>query len=330
MCESTDSVSSCCFLPQRKRIYFFEGKPYDGRSLAERRRLWSRRKATDVMIALGHSAQRAGIAAKYILFDSWFPSPKTMLNLKKRERLDTIAMLKKSKTKYRYQGKKLNVKEIYSRNRKRRGRSRYLLSVLVEIEKNGKILPAKLVFVRNRSKRKDQLVLVSTDTTISEEEIIRVYGKRWQVEIFFKACKSYLKHVKEYRGISYDGMCTHVTIIFSRYMMLSVAQRKNEDDKTICELCSCLLDEMEDSPFSQSMFIIMAALMDTVMEYFHITEAQLEEFTASFVQRLPKYMQDALERGSGRIRIICGLKYRFFKVKTNFYYGKFWSSYIQI
>ena len=42
----------------------------------------------------------------------------------------------------------------------------------------------------------------------------------------------------------------------------------------------------------------MDALMDAVMEYFHITEQQLEEFTASFIQRLPKYMQKALECGS--------------------------------
>ena len=102
--------------------------------------------------------------------------------------------------------------------------------------------------------------------------------------------------MKEYRGISYDAMCAHVSIVFARYMMLSVAQRENEDDKTICELCFCLLDEMEDITFSCSMCIIIDALMDTVMEYFHITESQLEEFTASFVQRLPKYMQDALER----------------------------------
>ena len=33
------------------------------------------------------------------------------------------------------------------------------------------------------------------------------------------------------------------------------------------------------------------------MEYFHITEGELEEFTASFIQRLPKYMQEALEYG---------------------------------
>ena len=109
-------------------------------------------------------------------------------------------------------------------------------------------------------------------------------------------CKSYLNLVKEYRGISYDAMNAHVTIVFSRYMMLSVAQRENEDDKTICELCFCLLDEMEDLTFSRSMCIIMDALMDAVMEYFHITEAQLKEFTVSFIQRLPKYMQEALER----------------------------------
>ena len=91
-------------------------------------------------------------------------------------------------------------------------------------------------------------------------------------------------------------MNAHVAIVFSRYMMLSVAQRENEDDKTICELCFCLLDEMEDITFSRSMRIIIDALMNTVMEYFHITEAQLKEFTVSFIQRLPKYMQEALER----------------------------------
>lgn len=113
---------------------------------------------------------------------------------------------------------------------------------------------------------------------------------------FFKACKSYLNLVKEYRGTSYDAMNAHVAIVFSRYMMLSVAQRENEDDRTICELCFCLLDEMEDITFSRAMCIIIDALTDAVMEYFHITETQLAEFTSSFVLRLPRYMQEALEQ----------------------------------
>ena len=289
-------VSHCLLSAAEDKNLLCEGNACDGRSLAGRRRLQARRKATDVMVELIHSARSAGITARYVLFDSWFSAPKTMIALKKQEHLDTIAMVKKSKTKYLYNGEKLNVKEIYSRNRKRRGRSRYLLSVPVTVEKDGESIPAKFVYVRNKSRRKDWLVLVSTDTELSEEEIIRVYGKRWDIEVFFKACKSYLNLVKEYRGTSYDAMNAHVAIVFARYMMLSVAQRENADDKTICELCFCLLDEMEDITFSRSMRIIIDALMNTVMEYFHITEAQLEEFTASFVQRLPKYMQDALER----------------------------------
>ena len=104
-------------------------------------------------------------------------------------------------------------------------------------------------------------------------------------------------------------MCAHVSIVFTRYMMLSAAQRENEEDKTIFKLCFCLLDEMEDITFSGSMCIIIDALMDTVMEYFHITEARLEEFTTSFVSCLPKYMQEALERRETRLRVFCGLKY---------------------
>ena len=58
------------------------------------------------------------------------------------------------------------------------------------------------------------------------------------------------------------------------------------------------MDELDDITFSQSMRIIIDALMDTVMEHFHITEQQLEDFTTSLVRRLPKYMQKALEYGS--------------------------------
>ena len=51
------------------------GKRYDGRSLAGRIHLQSRRKATDVMVELSHFARHPGITAKYVLFDSWFSGP---------------------------------------------------------------------------------------------------------------------------------------------------------------------------------------------------------------------------------------------------------------
>ena len=289
-------VNHCLLSAADDKNLLFDAENFDGRSLAGKRRRQSRRKATGVMIDLIKAAQQSGLTAKYVLFDSWFSSPKTITALKQGQGLDVIAMVKKSsKVKYGYQGKMLNIKEIYSKNRKRRGRSKYLLSV--EVTVGEKAIPAKIVCVRNKSKKKDWLAIISTDTGLSEEEIIRIYGKRWDIEVFFKSCKSYLHPAKECRSLSYDALTAHVAIVFTRYMMLSVAQRRNEDDKTICELFFCLMDELDDITFDQSMRIIIDALMDTVMEYFHITEQQLEEFTASFIQRLPERIQNALSYG---------------------------------
>jgi len=290
-------INHCLLSAADDKNLLCEAADFDGRSLAGKRRKQSRRKATEVMIELVKTAQLSGVSAKYVLFDSWFSSPKTITALKTGCGLDTIAMVKKSgKIKYGYQDGRYNIKEIYGQCKKRRGRSKYLLSVDVTV--GDEAIPAKIVCVRNKSRKKDWLAIICTDTTISEEEIIRIYGKRWDIEVFFKACKSYLHLVKECRSLSYDALTAHVSIVFARYMMLSVTQRCNTDDKTICELYFCLMDELDDITFSQSIRIIIDALIESVMEYFHITEQQLEEFTSSFVQRLPKYMQKALERGS--------------------------------
>ena len=67
-------------------------------------------------------------------------------------------MIKKSsRIKYEYCGKQLNIKEIYSQNKKRRGRSKYLLSVDVKVGKEEPIA-AKIVCVRNKANRKDWLL----------------------------------------------------------------------------------------------------------------------------------------------------------------------------
>ena len=84
-------------------------------------------------------------------------------------------------------------KAIYKQHRKRRGRSKYLLSVQAAVVKGEESLPVRLVFVRNRNHRKDWLVLVTTDMSLTAEEVIRIYGKRWGIEVFFMVCKSFLR-----------------------------------------------------------------------------------------------------------------------------------------
>ena len=45
-------------------------------------------------------------------------------------------------------------------------------------------------------------MLETTDMHITEEEVIRIYGKRWGIEVFFKVCKSYLRLEKDCRAVS--------------------------------------------------------------------------------------------------------------------------------
>ena len=105
------------------------------------------------MIDLVKTAQLSGVSAKYVLFDSWFSSPKTITALKTDCGLDTIAVVKKSsKIQYGYQDGRYNIKEIYRQCKKRRGRSRYLLSV--DITVGNKAIPAKIICVRNKSRKK--------------------------------------------------------------------------------------------------------------------------------------------------------------------------------
>ena len=282
----------------------------DGRTIAGKRRAMAVRKATDVMLELLEAAMKAGHQAKYVLFDTWFANPHQIVAIKDMG-LDTIAMVKKSsRITYEFEGKRMNSKQIFKQSKKRRGRSRYLLSVEILVGKddgaNEHPIPARLVYVRNRSNRKDWIALICTDMDLSEEEIIRIYGMRWDIEVFFKTCKSYLRLQKECNSLSYDAMTAHVAIVMVRYMILSVFQRQDEDQRALGELFYVMLTELEDITFHQSMMILVEAMFQTVKSVFRVTEEQLEIFAADFYSRLPEYMQRALNyTPTGGAEAIC-------------------------
>lgn len=118
--------------------------PADKRSLAGKRRRQAVSKAPDIMMERLGTAIRAGRRAKYVLFDTWFAAPKTILRIHRERGMDTIAMVKKtSKAFYSLDGKRMNIKRIFGVCRKRPGRSKYLLSVDVALsDKEGNDLPA--------------------------------------------------------------------------------------------------------------------------------------------------------------------------------------------
>ena len=286
-------VNSCLLASSKESNIIGPTKDFDKRSIAGKRRKLAQMKAPEVMLHLLDTAVSNGLSADYVLFDSWFANPAQITAIKSKG-MDVIAMIKKSsRIQYEYEGQKRNIKQIYAKNKKRRGRSKYLLSVDVMVGKENPI-PAKIVCVRNKSKKKDWLAILSTDTSLSEEEIIRIYGKRWQVEVFFKTCKSTLNLIGECRSLSYDALTAHVAIVFTRYMLLALEQRKSEDQRTLGEIFFFLVDEMADITFARSFCILMDAFMASLQETLKLSEEQLALFTTDFVSRLPQYLQNVL------------------------------------
>ena len=261
----------------------------DKRSLAGKRRKQATSKAPDVMVEMLETALRAGHRARYVLFDTWFASPKAILRILRECKLNTIAMIKKtSKVFYELDGRRMNIKQIFACSKKRRGRSRYLVSVDVMLtDQEGNASPARIVCVRNRSNRKDWIAFISTDTALAPEEILRIYGKRWDIEVFFKACKSMLHLGSECHCLSYDALNAHVSLVFIRYMLLSLQKRCNEDDRTISELFLMMVDELADTTFARAMQLIVDAMLQTVLEHFGLTDEQLLVFIRQFYDRLP-------------------------------------------
>lgn len=119
----------------------------------------------------------------------------------------------------------------------------------------------------------------------------------WLIEVFFKTCKSTLNLVGECRSLSYDALTAHVAIVFTRYMLLALEQRKAEDQRTLGELFFFLVDEMTDITFSHSLSLIMDAMLASIQELLKLSDEQLCALTVDFESRLPEYLRNALHRG---------------------------------
>ena len=265
----------CTFLPvnsillssENKKNRINEANIVDKRTVGYKRRQLSMEKGTTAMLELLKAAKTAAIPAKYVLFDSWFSSPSTLHSVKEIG-YDVIGMVKKTpKMFFRYNSEDMSLISIYNKNKKRRGR------------------------LRNRNKRKEYLCLISTDTSLSAEEIIRIYGKRWDTEVFFKVCKSYLNLSKECNSLSYDAMTVHTAVVFTRYMMLSLESREANDTRSLGEIFLYFTDEMSDITWIQAFQMLLQMFRNILVDELELSEEKLDELVDAFMNAIPTVLK---------------------------------------
>ncbi len=248
----------CSSTKEKKRVQGIK-KDLDKRTCGYKRRLEAITKSTEHLESMVTRALALGIKADYILMDSWFCWPAILAKLGKH--LPVICMAKNMpKVFYLHQGQWVTLGRLYSRIKKRPGKAKILASVIVETRQKQKV---KIVFVRHRHKR-DWLAILSTRTDLPAKEIVRIYGKRWDIEVFFKMMKHHLNLEKEAQLRDYDGIIGHTTISMVRYIFLAVEQRCHVDPKTIGSLFFACSEEIKDLSLIDALQRLLALALDRV------------------------------------------------------------------
>ena len=197
----------CSSTNEEKRLQGIN-KDMDKRCCGYKRRPEAMTKSTGHLEAMVKRAISSGVGADYILMDSWFCFPVILATLGRH--LPVICMAKDMKTVLcQHKGQWVRLSKLYSLLRKRPGKAKILTSAVVETKQGQNV---KIVFVRNHNKKGQWLAIISTDTCLSNEDSVRIYDKRWDIEMFFKVMKSGF-HVEACRLGHADRLARYLTVM---------------------------------------------------------------------------------------------------------------------
>ncbi len=261
----------------------------DKRTHGYKRRMEALRPAPEIIPALLDQALAAEMSASYVLMDSWFTYAQLIRAVLDRG-LDVIGMVKADNKRYLLDGRRLSLQELY-----------YAATPVMYPKKKGILrskhtqlslgIPIQIVFVRHRCNKKEWLTILSTDTTLTVEEIIQIYGIRWDMEVFFKCTKSLLRLQKEFQGRSYDMLISHTTIVFSRYILLAWQHRQSTDNRTLGNLFLMLCDEVGELDWAVALSQLVELVNDiskkTSKRFSKIIRSQLQQW----IDGLPSYIR---------------------------------------
>ena len=260
----------------------------DHRSNGYKIRKESMMHKTDAAIRLIENALNAGIKAQYVLMDTWFTT-EPMIGAILNTGLDVIGMVKQLKQRYTYNGKQYKLQEL--KKFVCFDGARNIFGSLIVTTKTG--IPVKIVFVRNRNKKSECLYILSTDTSLTDAEIVRIYGNRWSIECFFKSSKSFLKLGTEFQSHNYGAMVSHTTIVFTRYIILEWIRRNQNDQKTYGELFYMFCDDIQDMDLTNALQSLMALFVEHISnlsaDITSVIKCKVSEWIgsqASFIQAL--------------------------------------------
>ncbi|MFZ0444868.1 MAG: transposase [Bacillus sp. (in: firmicutes)] len=264
----------------------------DKRTSGYKRRKEAIQPKPEVAAKLIQNALDKGLIADYVLMDTWFTHAPLIESITEKG-LFVIGMVKQMKQRYRYNDQLLDLRELFKLVKPTLQKKDVLGSIHACLQTDNQT-PVKIVFVRNRNKKSEWLAIVSTDTALSDEEIVRVYGMRWDIETFFKCTKSFLKLAKEFQGRSYDSMISHTTLVFTRYILLEWTRRNEQDPKTIGHLFFLMCEEIKDLDMFTALQQLLELFETMSKGNVSLSTDTLTSQLTQWFESLPSYIRGSL------------------------------------
>jgi hypothetical protein len=191
------------------------------------KRVWELdQKKTDVAISMLKRAVKNGLAASYVLMDSWFVNDGIIKAARsiKNGALHVLGMCKMDKRKYMIAEKELNAAQIITRYERKKGHySRKYKSHYFTVTALYKGETVKLFFIKYGNAR-NWTLLLGTDLSLDFVKALELYQVRWSIEVLFKECKQYLRLGKA-QNTDFDGQIADATLTLITHTVLSLQKR---------------------------------------------------------------------------------------------------------
>ena len=228
----------------------------DHRTNAYKRRVETMQGKSQIAIDMVKRAVNSGIYADYLLVDSWYSKPVFIQEMNTLG-LRVISRMANNNKIWNFIGKEKSLEAIYNKFKELKSAKpgKYgkkikftYFSAVVEHKTAGKL---KIVFIKTKEKL---IPIVSTDLTISDEEIIEIYKRRWDIEQGYKELREHFGFGKEENRI-YEALIARITLSFFTYNIVSYINRISNEPKTIGGLFKDLECELHTLAIAMQVFI---------------------------------------------------------------------------
>lgn len=252
---------------QRKGQY---AKDRDRLSHGAKRKAELRTPKGENLIKMVKRAVKRGIAADYLLTDSWFVCENMISKVRKIKdgAIHVLSMCRMDRRKYMTADGELNAPALRKQNKGQMKRSRKYRAAYIELKVEYKGIKMKLFFIR-LSKRSKWRLMVTTDTSLKFTEAYALYANRWAVEVFYKECKQLLGLGKN-QSRDFDSQIGWTTVSFIQYTILALHKRYDVYE-TVGGLFNAGKAAITQQVFSERVMVLIIELIEALVDILNLS-----------------------------------------------------------